>query len=634
MAASVIDALVITLGLDTSGYDKGRKDVTEGMKKSRENAETTAKFMEAQGKKASSFFSSIKNELLALAGVSLSAAGLTSFVKSTTAGLMNLSTQSKALGMSAKQLDGWSKSAEAAGSSAEKITSTLNNFQNAIQAYRSGDASSPIFKALALLSSDTGVTFDPSKMNSDEMLRSVSGALQKERSGDRARYLAQQLGIDDATLQSIRSGQFVSNANKFTAQSGVSNSDIENAKRFNVEWTILQQKLEKVGYYIFNSLSPYIDTFTKYLMELADWVVQHPKEIKDSIMGFFNAISDVAKACDDAVQWVGGWKNAILLLIGASVGGKLLTFMSTLTGSLTGLSKIPIPPWLMGLVAYGAYAAGDKENIKDAASGSWNYTKRNIGDALAAIGIKTDIGRRDVSEVRKHPQWLDWLMGPGEVLRAGQSNGVVYGQNLQSNIPGGYFPQATGKGKALLDFMSGQFGQLEAKYGLPAGLLRSIATVESGGNPYATSGAGARGLFQFMPGTAKDLGINPLDPSQAANGDARYLRQLLNQTGGNLEDALAAYNWGIGNVQKKGRGASPLETQMYVPKVLAGLPTGAAATATGYMPLPSSSGMRQEINISGVSITSPATKIDPLTRDIVQNANNRIRLAGFESGQQ
>jgi hypothetical protein len=95
--------------------------------------------------------------LLALAGVSLSAAGLTAFVKNTTNGLMNLSIQSNALGISAKQLDGWRKAADAAGSSAEKITGTLTTFQNAIQAYRSGDASSPIFKALALLSSDTGI---------------------------------------------------------------------------------------------------------------------------------------------------------------------------------------------------------------------------------------------------------------------------------------------------------------------------------------------------------------------------------------------------------------------------------------------------------------------------------------------
>jgi hypothetical protein len=94
----------------------------------------TAKEMAEQGKKAASFFSSIKTELLALTGVTVTAGGLMSFVKSTTSGLMDLSIQSKALGLSARELDGWSKSAEAAGSSAEKISASLQGFQGAYRA--------------------------------------------------------------------------------------------------------------------------------------------------------------------------------------------------------------------------------------------------------------------------------------------------------------------------------------------------------------------------------------------------------------------------------------------------------------------------------------------------------------------
>ncbi|MGV8429144.1 hypothetical protein, partial [Pseudomonas aeruginosa] len=67
----------------------------------------------------------IKTELLALAGVTVTAGGLMSFVKNTTSGLMDLSIQSKALGLSAKELDGWSKAADAAGSSAAKIGASL-----------------------------------------------------------------------------------------------------------------------------------------------------------------------------------------------------------------------------------------------------------------------------------------------------------------------------------------------------------------------------------------------------------------------------------------------------------------------------------------------------------------------------
>lgn len=287
MAVSVVDALVITFGIDTSDFEKSRKKIDAGLKKTKDGAGETAKYMESQGKRAAAFFSSIKNELLALAGVTLSVHGITSFVKNTTQGLMDLSIQSKALGISARSLDGWAKAATAAGSSAEKITGTLGNFQNAIQAFRSGDASSPVFKALALLNADTGTTFNPATQNAESMLRSVSVALQKERSPDRARYIAQMLGIDDASLQRMREGKFVSDADRFARGSGINDKDIENARRFNEQWTILQQKLEKTGYYIFNALSPYVDQFTKYLMQLADWVSTHPKEIKAAITSFF-----------------------------------------------------------------------------------------------------------------------------------------------------------------------------------------------------------------------------------------------------------------------------------------------------------------------------------------------------------
>lgn len=112
--------------------------------------------------------------------------------------------------------------------------------------------------------------------------------------------------------------------------------------------------------------------------------------------------------------------------------------------------------------------------------------------------------------------------------------------------------------------------ELEKQYGLPSGLLTSVMKAESAGNPNAVSPRGALGLFQFMPETAKQYGINPLDPEQAAQGAARMYGDLIRKYG-DIKSALAAYNWGQGNVDRKGTQNAPAETQNYIEKVLGGI---------------------------------------------------------------
>ncbi|HBB3743037.1 TPA: lytic transglycosylase catalytic [Escherichia coli] len=147
----------------------------------------------------------------------------------------------------------------------------------------------------------------------------------------------------------------------------------------------------------------------------------------------------------DAITWlrdhllelkdgVGGWQNALEIL-GTFIAG---VWVAKVLGAFGKISGLPVPPWLKLWALYAGYIVSDRENIADSAKSSLRYTKRIIGDTLAAIGIKTDIGRRDVSEVREWPAWMDWLHGgPGKVIRQGQSNGVVHGSNVQPDIPGG-----------------------------------------------------------------------------------------------------------------------------------------------------------------------------------------------------
>jgi soluble lytic murein transglycosylase-like protein len=116
--------------------------------------------------------------------------------------------------------------------------------------------------------------------------------------------------------------------------------------------------------------------------------------------------------------------------------------------------------------------------------------------------------------------------------------------------------------------LAGMFDAAEKKYGLQSGLLRAMGWVESHYNANAISPKGARGLMQFMPGTAKRFGIDPMDPAQSIEGAGRYMRKLLEMFGGNLHLAIAGYNAGEGNVQKY-HGIPPFaETQKYVRSVL------------------------------------------------------------------
>jgi cell wall-associated NlpC family hydrolase len=105
------------------------------------------------------------------------------------------------------------------------------------------------------------------------------------------------------------------------------------------------------------------------------------------------------------------------------------------------------------------------------------------------------------------------------------------------------------------------------RHGVDASLLAAVASVESNFDAGAVSPAGAQGLMQFMPETARGLGVSPLDPASAVDGAARYLKQLTGRFG-STELALAAYNAGPGTVSRYGGIPPYAETQNYVRTVM------------------------------------------------------------------
>lgn len=105
------------------------------------------------------------------------------------------------------------------------------------------------------------------------------------------------------------------------------------------------------------------------------------------------------------------------------------------------------------------------------------------------------------------------------------------------------------------------------RHQIPVHMFEKLVSVESNWNPNALSHAGAIGLAQLMPETARVLGVNPRDPRQNLEGGARYLSEQYRRFG-NWRHALAAYNAGPGAVEKYGGVPPYKETQGYVRKIL------------------------------------------------------------------
>jgi soluble lytic murein transglycosylase-like protein len=143
--------------------------------------------------------------------------------------------------------------------------------------------------------------------------------------------------------------------------------------------------------------------------------------------------------------------------------------------------------------------------------------------------------------------------------------------------PGNCQPAAGSGGKSeTLALIQAQIRKAAAKYNLSERLIEKVIDAESGFDPQAVSSAGARGLMQLMPGTARDLGVeNSFDIAQNIDGGSRYLRQMIDMFGGNLKLGLAAYNSGPGTVRRYGGVPPYRETMAYVNRVL----DGGAATA-------------------------------------------------------
>lgn len=242
------------------------------------------------------------------------------------------------------------------------------------------------------------------------------------------------------------------------------------------------------------------------------------------------------------------------LKAGEKIVGKEVVEVGAKTAGKSTLKKIP----LLGL-GIGTGLATDR-----AMSGDWTgaglellsgaaSTLPGWGTA-ASLGIDAGIIARDLNKEEK-------VSKPYQMIPS----------HTPANKPSAQIPTLDSshtKFKGDKGQYDKQINEASQKYGVDPNLIKAMINKESSFDPNATSNRGAQGLMQMMPGTAKDMGVkNAYDPSENIDGGTKYMGQLLKKYNGDTDKALAAYNWGPGNVDRKGTENLPAETRDYVKKI-------------------------------------------------------------------
>ena len=167
--------------------------------------------------------------------------------------------------------------------------------------------------------------------------------------------------------------------------------------------------------------------------------------------------------------------------------------------------------------------------------------------------------RADVLEIG--PGGATWVSGAPQQQTISAPVGPAAGQTYVTQAPAEAGPAQ----------WRSYVAYLAKKYDVSPALIEALVWQESRWRPNARSPVGASGLTQLMPGTARELGVNPWDPYANLEGGVKYLRQQLDRFNGDLEKALAAYNAGPGRVERAGGVPNIRETRLYVASIMARL---------------------------------------------------------------
>jgi len=617
----IVDELAYRITVRADDFLNGKRKVEAGANEMRNNLRRTAnESTESVGRLTAGFnqfgeagqsaFKGVQLGAAKFLGVALTLEGARRMFASTTTDLVRLGNVSSFLGMSATSLQGFERAATAVGASSQSMTNSLARVKNAQLWSRTGmGAPDESTIAIQQLQGMTGTNIIGAATPGEGVLRQAE-ALRKLNK-DQAQVMWQRMGGADDMFNLMYSGNLATLQKDFEKQSNATPAAIKQAMDVTKTLEQLKATADSVA-------QDFVRIFGKdineALSEFGKWI----EDNKGNILGFFQDGSKWARDFADALN---GSSNALHSFFQISENFNLLTGFNKPLINLAGPEK-PAPG--QRLTAGGNIDADSNLGmVWDYVAGMWKQKESRRADYNKALPPGTISEGATNPSAATAPTSGDWWSNISAMLGIGNAGAAMMSPNINR------------RGSTILN---GQVG---------SSLLDALAMTESGGNPLAYNAkSGATGMYQFMPGTARDMGLQVgggvderLDPEKSRAAASAYLSQLIKRYKGNVSDALQAYNWGMGNMDKYiagGRtGFIPKETQDYPGKV-----ASYYQKMTNTAMTPSTMGYGQDnsqtssTSIGTVNVYSNPTSADQLTQSIEQQARRSHITVAFSGGVQ
>lgn len=661
---TIIDALVVTLGFDTKGVDKGAKDGKKGLRDLTDESNKAAGAMAKAAQNAADAFNNLKTEILGVLAAFGVYSGLKDFLHDSTETNAELGRLSTNLGISAKRLDAWRTTAEEMGDSAAESFGALQTVATGV-----AEAVAKGHSAFTDMARANGVQLQDAQgqwLDYEHTLLAISSRLRSVTANNgplgrqQAMYLAQQLGVGGMFNELMLGPEDLERRLNSNEQlSRVTDQTTKRAQELQRQWADLRAEFRGTGQDIYTQIAPFLirlgEDFDRFMRGI-DFhkLAEDATEFVESVdwQAFGNWLERIPETFKEISDWIvnlnkesGGWAKILVELTAA-----WLALDAAMDANPVGLVIVLAAAILALYNDYQVWKSGGKSFIdwkqwkteidiaKDAIDAltwslqklkeAYDATRSFIGGAAAQRAARINNGttaedrRQQGSDANRFLNWLSYLGGYDP--KTGQK---IPDKDLVSEDDA--TAQGVKYGTATPTYKPDKYAAIEAANGLPPGILGKMAEIESNNNPAAVSDKGAVGEFQMLPTTGMQYGARSnadlLDPDKEAKFAADYLRDLLKKYSGNVPLALAAYNAGPGAVDKAGGIPKFAETQNYLRKFgYIADPTeqpgagGAGAPGTG---------QSNTWNIDKVVIETQATDAQGIMRDMQRRLPNNGPVA-------